>query len=112
MKTIVLLLTVILGINLVWAQTQPPGTISQPAQSSASPNPAGTASTTFTNTSGAAYSADQLAAQLRDLRSTVDRTLPVLSAYTETYSNASGNQTVAGRLENLLSGSRNRSSSQ
>src|SRR5438552_3388771 len=113
MKAAIFFVAMTLGSSSVWAQTPPPGTISQPATSpNAFTNQVGTASNSFTNASAVAYSADQLAGQLRDLRSAVDRTLPVLSALTESYSNASGNQSIAGRLEGLLSGARNRGSSQ
>ena len=105
MKSIVLFLATALGITSLSAQTPPAGTISQPPLSSGS----GTA-TLFTNASGATYSADQLATQLRELRNTLDRTLPVLSAATETFSNANANQSVAGRIEDLLAGARKRNS--
>ena len=105
------------------AQTSPPGTISHPAnQASSNADTSSTASTsddvsagslTFTNSAGVVYSVERLAEQLSQLRAVTDQTLPLLSAFTENYSNlANGNQTVAGRLSNILSGALNRDSGQ
>ena len=105
------------------AQTSPPGTISQrPNQPNANTGIGTVGSTTsdsttgtltFTNSSGSVYSVEQLAEQLSQLRAAVDQTLPVLSAFTQNYSNlANGNQTVAGKLSNILGGALNRNSGQ
>jgi hypothetical protein len=67
---------------------------------------------TFTNRSGVVYSADQMAAQMQNLRNAVDQTLPVLTAFNETYSNAGSSQTLSGTLSGLLSGVLNRNSGQ
>jgi len=107
--TILFVATTLVAIS-AFAQTPPPDTISRPTTPSATTtNQTGTAGT-FTNSSGATYSADQLSGQLQNLRGIVDQTLPVLSAFTETVSNANANQSVTGGLSGLLSGALHRNS--
>jgi len=105
-RQILFLVTVLGGISAS-AQPAPQGVISH---SPAATNELGNASVTFTNRSGATYSADQLAAQLQNLRTVVDRSLPLLTAYTETVSNAAttGNRTVVGTISEILAGALNR----
>ncbi len=118
MKT--LMIAILTASISAFAQSPPPGTISHPSDSSIGTNSSVTSPTaeisgsgmTFTNTSGQTFSIEQLANQLSSLRSAVDQTLPVLIAFNESYSNsATGTQTVAGKLSNLLSGALNRNSS-
>jgi hypothetical protein len=55
----------------------------------------------FTNQSGTVYSLDELDQQLRNLQTTVERTLPLLTAFNTTYpTNSSGG--TAGALGDLL----------
>ena len=117
MKT--LMIAILTASISAFAQSPPPGTISHPSDSSIGTNSSVTSPTaeisgsgmTFTNTSGQTFSIEQLANQLSSLRSAVDQTLPVLIAFNESYSNsATGTQTVAGKLSNLLSGALNRNS--
>src|SRR5437016_14524391 len=72
-KRTILVLVSILGSISIWAQSPPPGVISR---SPAATNIIATGTGTFTNQSGAIYSADQLAAQLQNLRTAIEQTLP------------------------------------
>ncbi|HVV02117.1 MAG TPA: hypothetical protein VHH88_12190, partial [Verrucomicrobiae bacterium] len=83
-----------------------------PATSSSSSSAASTsasedqsaAALSFTNSTGETFSVDQLAAELRSLRGTVQRTLPMLSAFNMQYSNAAaGSESIRGRLGGFLS---------
>ena len=100
-KTFIVLASVLVSVSM-WAQSPPPGTISRVPGDT---NQFGTGSA-FTNRAGAAYSADQLAAQLQTLRTAVEQTLPSLTAYTETVSNTatSGNRSVTGTISEILAG--------
>jgi hypothetical protein len=52
---------------------------------------------------------EQLADELKTLRSTIEQTMPMLSAFNEAYSNsASGDRSIGGKLSGLLSGALNR----
>ena len=63
------------------------------------------ASLSFTNRSGQSFTVDQLAAQLRTLRNNVDQTLPVLSAFNESFAGVlPGGSASSTGLSNLLSG--------
>lgn len=59
----------------------------------------------FSNRFGQTYSANELAAQLQNLRSIVDQTLPLLSGFNDAYSNSisGGRQTVGGALSGIVS---------
>jgi len=60
----------------------------------------------FTNSTGTAYSADQLAARLQELRAAVDQAMPVIAAFNESFSNSS--HSIKGTVTDLLSGVLNR----
>ena len=114
MKTALSLLAALFAAIFTQAQT-PPGTISRsPTEPITSPetNHFSLGNLSFTNRSGTAYSADQLAAQLQNLRNAVDQTLPVLTAFNETFSNVDSAKTLSGTLSGLLSGVLNRSANQ
>ncbi|HZR21170.1 MAG TPA: hypothetical protein VFE51_28065 [Verrucomicrobiae bacterium] len=59
----------------------------------------------FSNRLGQTFSAQDLAAQLQNLRNAVDQTVPILSAFNETYSNSNsgGHQTVGSTLSGIVS---------
>lgn len=80
------------------------------------PNQSPVGGVLFSNRTGQAYSAQDLAAQLQNLRSAIDQTLPILSAFNESYSNSnnSGRETVGGALSGIVSDvlHRNQSSGQ
>ena len=90
-----------------WAQVETPGVAS--SQSGTDVTRAGTG-TSFTNRAGTVYTPDQLAAQLQRLRNNIEQILPVLTAYTENVSNATGTggRSVSGTVTELLSGVLNR----
>lgn len=69
------------------------------------PNQAGTGGVLFSNQVGQTFSAQDLAAQLENLRSAIDQTLPVLSAFNESYSNSNngGKESVGGALSGIVS---------
>jgi hypothetical protein len=72
-------------------------------------SPSGTGALTFTNRQGQTYSVDQLANNLRILRSTVEETMPMLTAFTETHSNSvNGDKSWTGKLGGIVSGALNR----
>jgi len=110
MKITLSLFAAILATVCASAQT-PPGANST-FVASPETNRFGLGDLSFTNRAGTVFSADQLAAQLQNLRSAVDQTLPVLTAFNETFSNANGSQTLSGTLSGLLSGALNRNAGQ
>ena len=57
---------------------------------------------TFTNKAGTVFSVDQLANQLRNLQSSVDQTLPALTAFNETFVSGTEGGTIGGALSNLV----------
>jgi hypothetical protein len=113
MKKIIVLLIAFTGSVYLWAQTPPPGTLSHPAGVTNPPTPPtpgsmtnqfGASNLSFTNSAGGVYSVDQLASQLQSLRATVDQTLPMISAFTQNYSNSIGGPTtVGGAISGILS---------
>ena len=110
MKTMILLLAVSFKIASTWAQ----------ATSSASPQPSavdsansGAANITFTNRAGAAFSVEQLASQLQNLRSAVDEILPTLTAFNESFPATNAASTGwKGTLSGLVSGALQKTSDQ
>lgn len=87
-------------------------TTNSSSATSASASATGAAALSFTNKQGQSFSVDQLADQLKNLRSTVDQMMPMLQAFNETYSNSvSGEKTLTGRLSGLLSDSLRRNES-
>src|SRR3954471_24145982 len=67
---------------------------------------------TFTNKQGQNFSVDQLANELKTLRSTIDQTMPMLLAFNESYSNnISSDGTLTGKISGLLSGALKRNES-
>src|ERR1051326_8754576 len=90
------------------AQPSPAAPESTQTTVTAVTNQVATTGTMFTNAAGQSYSAEQLAEQLRTLRSSVEQTLPVLSAFTESYSNSQAGKSLTGKLSDLVSGALNR----
>jgi hypothetical protein len=68
-------------------------------------NQPGAGGVLFSNRVGQTYSAQDLAFQLQNLRNVVDQTLPILSAFNESYSNSNngGHQTIGGALSGIVS---------
>src|SRR5436190_7822548 len=62
----------------------------------------------FTNNAGSNYSVEQLAEQLRNLRTTVDETLPVITAFSPSSSVSTNEHSVKSTISGLLSGALNR----
>jgi hypothetical protein len=58
---------------------------------------------TITNQAGQVFTMQDFARQLQGLRSSVEQTLPMLTAFNERFSSASG-QSLAGALSELISG--------
>jgi hypothetical protein len=111
MHRTILLLFVIVSALSTSAQTAPPGTISQPpAPPVSGTNELGPNNLSFTNHSGTSYSVEQLAGQLQNLRTSVEQTLPMLSAFNETFSNSvsHGGSSVVGAISGILSGALDR----
>ena len=102
----------VFGICTGWAQLSPPGTISSAPRVETTQQ--SESYITFTNRSGASFSTADLGTQLQQLRTLVDQTLPVLSAYTETVSNTAGtgSHTIGGAVTDILSGVLNRQGNQ
>jgi hypothetical protein len=92
------------------AQNPPPGTISHPpAPARGAGGELGAGNLSFTNRAGTVYSVNQLAGQLQSLHSAIEQALPMITAFTETYSNSmGGQQSMAGKLSGILSGVLNR----
>jgi hypothetical protein len=66
----------------------------------------------FTNKQGQSFSVDQLANELKTLRSTIDQTMPMLQAFNESYSNnVASDGTLTGKISGLLSGALKRNES-
>jgi hypothetical protein len=101
-KTILLGAAILAGLS-AWGQTTPSG----------STRATGGSSVTFTNPVGGVYSADEFAVQLQNLQTAIEQTLPLLTAFTQTYSNsaagshsnsaAGGQKSVTGEVSGLLS---------
>jgi hypothetical protein len=67
-------------------------------------NQIGSSGLTFTNHSGQSFSVDQLATQLRTLRTDVDQALPSITAFNESYpASSTGNNSLGGKLSSLIS---------
>lgn len=116
MKLTPLLMVVLAVAGSVWAQNAP---ILNPPQgqgytytnpytsgSAGYNNPYGQSSMTFSNRSGAMFSIDQLAAQMKAVQAAVDQALPTLAAFNEDFvaGNPGANSSLGGTLSNLLSG--------
>jgi hypothetical protein len=70
---------------------------------------AAAANLTFTNSAGKSYTVDNLATQLQRLQQAVDETLPVLTAFNETFgatntTTVTGSRTLVGSLSNAVAG--------
>lgn len=112
MKTkIYALITLLLApISLISirAQTVPsstPTTVNQPrANYNSQLNTSTGSSMTFSNSSGQTFTVDQLANQLKMLRTAVDQTLPMLTAFNQSSAATGSSQDIKGRLEGLVSG--------
>jgi len=110
----VIVLSVLFAFTLHAQNQTPPDSISRaPGEnlstrntnnlSSASASRSGS-NLTFTNRQGEPYTVEQLANELRSLRSAVEQALPMLNAFNETYSNSvAGDQSLTGKLTGLLS---------
>src|SRR3954454_15911038 len=67
----------------------------------------------FTNAAGQTFSADEFAQNLKNLRSAIELTMPMVMAVTETYSNSvSKDKSWAGRASDLVSGALKRDGQQ
>jgi hypothetical protein len=110
-KPTAVLLTLFPAVAL-FAQTAPVQTPagSYPYSGNLNTNELGVGGITFSNRFGQAFSAQDLAAQLQNLRSAVDQALPILTAFNEHFSNsvAGGYQSVGGALSGIVSGVLNR----
>ena len=106
-------LLAVVGIVSVWAQTTPssaPTSVNTPtANYNNQSSTAVSSSMTFSNSSGQAFTVDQLANQLKMLRTAVDQTLPMLTAFNQ--SSAATGSSIKGRLEGLVSGALNHNTS-
>lgn len=124
MKRVSLFSMAMLATTAAWA-AQPSQVISSPAPQPSTGNtnqstpsgqatPSGLGNLSFTNSSGTVYTMDQLAVQLQKLRGSVEQTLPMLSAFTQTFSNAApgGASSIAGAISSILSEALNRNSGQ
>lgn len=99
MKTKALFLSATLAVTSTFAQTPPPGVISRPPLSDSD-----SGNLAVTNAPGETYSLNEIAAQLRQLHRTVNQTLPMLNAMTETESNsvATGSSSMKGGIAGVL----------
>jgi hypothetical protein len=69
----------------------------------------GSSGVILTNKQGQTFTVEDLATELRTLRTTVDQTMPMLSAFNEIYSNsANADKSLTGKLSGVLSGALNR----
>jgi hypothetical protein len=69
-------------------------------------NPLASGGSTFSNRLGQSFSTESLVAQLQNLRSVVDQTLPLIAAFNESYSNSAApatRPTVGGALSGIVS---------
>ncbi len=94
--------TCIASLSLAATTEQPPsGTISSTNQTATT----ATSSAVFTNSTGQTFTADQLAENLKNLRSAIEQAMPMVTAITETYSNSAGkDKSWTGRLSDFVSG--------
>jgi len=82
-------------------EQSPSGTISSTNQTATT----ATSSAVFTNSTGQTFTADQLAENLKNLRSAIEQAMPMVTAITETYSNSAGkDKSWTGRLSDFVSG--------
>jgi hypothetical protein len=94
------------------AQGQPPpGTISSPSTNNGNglSNTMG-GNSTLTNSSGWAFTVEELGAQLQALRSAVDQTLPMLTSFNERYSAGQPGSKLGQAIQNIFSGNKNQGS--
>ena len=106
MKSFGILVVALLASFVATAQT---------AVTNASSQNANASGLSFTNNSGQQFSVDDLAAQLRNLRASIERTLPMLSAFNQNYSNSTpgtASQALENRVSSYVSGFLNKRSSQ
>jgi len=83
-------------------QPAPSGTTIATNQSTAT---ATSSSAVFTNSSGQTFTSEQLAENLKTLRTAIEQAMPMVTAITETYSNSAGkDKTWTGRLSEFVSG--------
>jgi hypothetical protein len=102
-------------VTTLLATGQPASAAPQQTQSrtASDTTAAGASSVVFTNSAGQTFSVDDLASQLKNLRSAVEQTLPILSAFTQSYSNSSaGNKSLTGKLTDFVSGALDRNGQQ
>ncbi len=96
----------ITGATSVLAQTTPvPAPQTYPYPAYANTNQFGAGNPTFANGAGQNFTPEQLATQLQNLRSAIDQTLPMLSAFNQQYSNsaAGGKQSVRSEISGIVS---------
>ena len=117
-RKLVFISTAILTAVSVLAQTDPtqPSQTYSPQNYSINTNQPEARGMTFSNRSGQNFTPEDLASQLQNLRTVVEQTLPILSAFNEQSSNATsaGTQSVGGALSGIVSDvlHRNRSTGQ
>jgi hypothetical protein len=115
MKRAAFILSLVLGAVSVFAQNntvgqrQPSNYNNQPANAGTYTNNVNASApinvpqgVTFTNSTGTAYSVEQLANQLRTLQTSIDQTLPVLIAFNQNFISGADSATVGGALSNLV----------
>ncbi len=100
-----------LSQNNAGTRQPPPGTISSGSTnatiSTAGTNYSSNNSLTLTNSAGGSFSVEQLGSQIQALRTTVEQTLPMLSAFNERYSAAQPGSRLGQAIQNIFSGNKN-----
>ncbi|HSU56367.1 MAG TPA: hypothetical protein VLT36_20070 [Candidatus Dormibacteraeota bacterium] len=114
MKTTFLILTGIALTASGWAQTSTNYYSTNQTSTTYGQQPVQGNINSFTNQAGTSFTVDQLANGIRDLKKAVDETLPALTAFNQTFSpsTASGHESIAGAISNLVSGALNKNSNQ
>ncbi len=99
------------GQNNGGSATQPPpGTISSGSASSVTGTNLAANSNgniTLTNTAGGAFTVEQLGSQIQSLRTMVEQTLPMLTAFNERYAASQPGATLGRTIQNIFSGNKN-----
>ncbi len=108
MKLLVLAF-VLMAVLSSQAQPSPAAPVVNETNVSFVTNQASAGGAVFTNQTGQSYSVEELATQLRNLRSTVEATLPMLAAFNESASNSTAqNKSLRGRLTDIVSDALNK----
>ena len=102
------ILSAVLSIGIIVAHAAPVSA-QTPPQVFSSTNAISSSDVVFTNSAGQTFSADQFAESLKNLRTAIEQTTPMLAAVTETYTNSAGNdKSWKGQLSGLVSGALSR----